>query len=99
MLAYIDLVHDLNSENCLDLTFVASPYEKVVFVSDTKILEPENRPSNLSPTGLRPCGSNWVNRRSSIKNQLTQSDNGLNVDQKWLKNYDDPLHPYRSIAV
>ena len=29
------LIWEPNSENCLDFNFVASPYEKVIFVSDT----------------------------------------------------------------
>ena len=31
-----DIVQKPNSDNCLDLIFVASPYEKVIFMSDTK---------------------------------------------------------------
>ena len=57
----------------------------------------------MSSTILRPCETIWFKlgkySRSSIKNQLTQSDEALNVDQKWPKNYDGLMHPYRVISV
>ena len=50
----------------------------------------------MSPTGLITWESMWFelgkNRRSTIKNQLRQSDSVLNVDKKWLKNYNDPMN-------
>ena len=51
----------------------------------------------MSTTGLRACETMWFklgeNLRSSNENQIAQSDSSLNADQKWKKNYDDPMHP------
>ena len=35
------------------------------------------------------------NRGTSIKSQLTHSDNASNVDEKWSKNHHDLMRPYR----
>ena len=56
-------------------------------------------PFNMSTTGLRACETIWLklskNEKSSIENQLAQSDSSLNADQKWYKNPDNRVHPYR----
>ena len=39
------------------------------------------------------------NSRSSIKNQLTQTDSALNADQKLSKNHDDLMLPDRVIGT
>ena len=57
----------------------------------------------MSTTVLRACETMWFklgkNYKSSIKNQLTQSNSSLNADKKWQKSYDDPMHPYRVTEI
>ena len=49
--------------------------------------------------GFRPCEAIWFklgkNRRSSVKNQLTQTDSALNADQRLSKNHGDLMFPDR----
>ena len=40
-----------------------------------------------------------INRRSSIKNQLRQTDSALNADKKVSKNHSDLMLPDRVIAT
>ena len=85
------LVNGPNSKNCLDLIFVASPYAKVIFLSDTNYITfairkfvldmpSPGRFQNIGLTipGLRACETTWFKLG---KNQLTQFDSALKLDK------------------
>ena len=38
------------------------------------------------------------NRRSSVKNRFIHSNSASNVDEKWSKNHDALMRPYKVIA-
>ena len=48
------VVREPNSENCLDLTFAAPPFEKVIIVPDTSYITSAIRKFTLDMSG--PCG-------------------------------------------
>ena len=60
-------------------------------------------PLNLRPRRFRPCETMWFklgqNRKSSIQNQLTQTDSALNADKKLSKFHGDLMLPDRVIAA
>ena len=49
---------------------------------------------------FRPCGSNKVKiEEAQLKNQLAQTDNAVNADQKLPKNHGNLMLPDRVIAT